>query len=127
MIKIGTDICSIERITAAHERFGERFLQRILTEREIDYVLSSPAHLVTRLAGRFAAKEAASKVLGTGWVGIGWKEVEIVRLPSGEPTLHLTGRAAARASELGLSSFAVTVSHEREYAVAFVLGHNQPD
>lgn len=127
MIKIGTDICSIKRIIRAYERFGDRFLERILTEREIAYVSSQKAHMMTRLAGRFAAKEATSKVLGTGWHGIGWKEVEIVRLASGAPTLTLHGRAKDKASELGLSVWEVSVSHEREYAVAFVLAHNMAD
>jgi len=123
IIKIGTDICSIKRIADAYERFGQKFLERILTEQEIAYVLSAPPHTVTRLAGRFAAKEAASKTLGTGWHGLGWKEVEIVRLPSGEPTLRLHGRAIEIAKRRGLSRWEVSMSHEREFAMSTVLGY----
>lgn len=125
IIKIGTDICSIKRIADAYERFGQKFLERILTEQEIAYVLSSPAHTVTRVAGRFAAKEAASKTLGTGWHGLAWKEVEIVRLPSGEPTLRLHGRAIEIAKRRGLSRWEVSMSHEREFATSTVLGYGE--
>jgi holo-[acyl-carrier protein] synthase len=121
LIRVGTDICSLKRIAAAYERFGDRFLNRILTESEKTYVLSSRAHTTARIAGRFAAKEAASKALGTGWYGIGWKEIEISRLPSGEPRLYLHGRAATRAQKMGLKSWELSISHEREYAVATVI------
>jgi holo-[acyl-carrier protein] synthase len=124
VIKIGTDICSLKRIGDAYARFGEKFLAKILTDNEIRYVVSEPPHTVTRLAGRFAAKEAASKALGTGWHGVGWKEVEIVRMPSGEPTIRLHGRAQAIAERRGLAEWQVSISHEREFAVAMVLAHS---
>lgn len=124
MIKIGTDICSVKRIEAAYERFGQRFLERILTEEEMRYVLSQPPHTVARLAGRFAAKEAASKTLGTGWHGVHWKEIEILRKPSGEPEIRLHGRAIEVAKKRGLDHFDVSVSHEREYATASVLAYS---
>jgi holo-[acyl-carrier protein] synthase len=123
MIKIGTDICSLQRIANAYERFGKRFLERILTEAEIKYVLSQPPHTVARIAGRFAAKEAASKTLGTGWNGVGWKEIEIVRQASGEPTVRLHGRAIEIAQRRGLEHWEVSVSHEREFATASVLAY----
>lgn len=125
MIKIGTDICSITRITGAYARFGERFLDRILTPQEKCYVLSQPRQAMARLAGRFAAKEAASKALGTGWHGVGWKEIEVLRLLSGEPTLQLHGRAIAIAQARGLEIFEVSISHDREYATASVLAYSQ--
>ena len=121
VIKIGTDICSIQRVSNTYSRFGSRFLSRILTPLEIEYVLSRPLHLHGRLAGRFAAKEAASKALGTGWRGVGWKEFEILNQRSGAPTLRLHGRAAALAARKGLTDWEVTISHEREFATAFVL------
>jgi holo-[acyl-carrier protein] synthase len=124
VIKIGTDICSIARITSAYQRFGERFLDRILTQQEKRYVLSKPRQAMARLAGRFAAKEAASKALGTGWYGVSWKEIEVVRLASGEPTLHLHGRAIAIAKRRGLESWEVSISHEREFATASVLAYS---
>lgn len=125
MIKIGTDICSVRRIADAYERHGERFLRRILTDHEIKYVLSAPLHTIPRIAGRFAAKEATSKVLGTGWYGLDWKDVEIVHQPSGEPMVRLHGRAIAIAARRGLSTWEVSVSHEREFAVAMVLGYGK--
>lgn len=125
MIKIGTDICSISRITKTYERYGEKFLKRILTDAEIKYVLSNPTHTITRIAGRFAAKEAAAKALGTGWSGVGWREVEIVRQPSGEPTIVLHGRAKVVADNRNLQHWEVSISHEREFAVASVLAYSQ--
>lgn len=122
-MKVGTDICSVVRIQKAYERFGERFMERILTPQEKAYVKSRPRHLSQTLAGRFAAKEAASKALGTGWRGIGWKEVEVERHPSGAPLLKLHGRALKRAQSLGLTRFEVSLSHERDYATAFVIGY----
>ncbi len=121
MIRIGTDICSLKRIEEAYGRFGRRFLEKVLTEQEIDYVLSQPLNTVQRLAGRFAAKEAVSKALGTGWYGVGWKEVEIFRQQSGEPTITLHDRAAAIAANRGLQSWQLSISHEREYAIAMVV------
>ena len=123
MIKIGTDICSIERISSAYDRFGPRLLHRILTPAEAEYVLSQPPQLASRLAGRFAAKEAASKALGTGWRGVAWKEIEVIRDLTGAPSLRLHGRAERIAASLGLRCWEVSVSHERDYAIAFVLAY----
>lgn len=121
-MKIGTDICSVSRIERAHERFGDRFLRRIMTDKEIQYTKRAPRQTYQRIAGRFAAKEATVKALGTGWVGVDWKEVEISNLASGEPILLLHGRAEKRARALGLTQFEVSISHEREFAIAFVSG-----
>ncbi|HEY9713905.1 MAG TPA: holo-ACP synthase [Chroococcales cyanobacterium] len=122
--KIGTDICSVERITRTFDKFGMRFARRILTQSEQNYVFGRKHQKMHSLAARFAAKEAASKALGVGWNGIGWKEIEVTRKPSGEPGLLLHGRAASLAEKLGLEHFEVTLSHEREYAVAFVLAYS---
>jgi len=119
--KIGSDICSIKRVEDVYKRFGERFLDRILTEGEKAYVMSRPKDFLSRVAARFAAKEATSKALGTGFIGVGWKEIEVVRLPSGAPTIKLHGRAQAVAESRGLTTFELTMSHEQEYAIAFVL------
>jgi hypothetical protein len=70
------------------------------------------------MAGRWAAKEAVSKVLGLGVRGIGWQEIEVERLPTGQPSVRLHDRAAARASQLGIQHVALSISHEREYAIA---------
>lgn len=123
--KVGSDICSIKRVEAVYERFGERFLDRILTSGEKKYVLSRPKDFLARVAARFAAKEATSKALGTGFIGVGWHDIEVVRLPSGAPTIKLHGRALERAQHLGLTGFELTMSHEQEYAIAFVLAHSE--
>ena len=119
--KIGTDIVSLERIEKAYTRFGTKFLDRILTAREKAYVLSRNKGAVASLAGRFAAKEACSKVLGTGWHNLDWKEVEVTRQFSGAPQLTLHGRAQELARRRGLTQFELSISHEREFAVAFVV------
>jgi holo-[acyl-carrier protein] synthase len=125
IIKVGTDICSVQRIADSYARFGKRFVQRILTDSEERYVFGRGRNMAQRFAARFAAKEAIAKALGTGWNGIGWKEVEVTRKPSGEPGIVLHGRAALRASTLGLTNFEVSLSHEREYATAIVVAYGQ--
>ena len=74
------------------------------------------------MAGRWAAKEAVSKVLGLGVRGIGWRDIEIERLPTGQPAVRLHGRAAARAEQLGMGRIAVSITHESDYAVAIAFG-----
>ena len=100
------------------ERFGERFSKRVLTEAERRYVRDRPE----TFAGRWAAKEAVSKVLGLGVRGIGWRDIEVVRLPTGQPSVHLHGRAAARAEQLGMGRIALSITHESDYAVAIAFG-----
>ena len=116
--ELGIDIIRIDRIRAALARFGERFSNRVLTPAERAYVRGRPE----TMAGRWAAKEAVSKVLGLGVRGIGWKEIEIERLPTGAPSVRLHDRAAARAEQLGMGRIAVSISHEAEYAVAIAFG-----
>ncbi len=116
--ELGIDIIKVERIRDALTRFGERFTKRILTDAERAYVRNRPE----TMAGRWAAKEAVSKVLGLGVRGVGWREIEIVRLPTGQPTVRLHDRALRRADQLGMSRVAVSISHEREYAVAIAFG-----
>jgi len=123
-LKVGTDICSIERIRKAYERYGERFLDRILTPSEKHYVAGRGKRLVESLAGRFAAKEAVGKALGVGLRGVAWKEIEIGRAPSGAPHVILHGRAKKIAQHLQLSQFEISISHEREYSVAFVVARS---
>ncbi|PWT95062.1 MAG: holo-[acyl-carrier-protein] synthase [Candidatus Melainabacteria bacterium] len=125
MFKVGIDICSIDRIRSAYDRYGERFLSKILTANESGYVLSRQKRTVETLAGRFAAKEAVAKVLGVGWRGINWKEIEIERCPSGAPQVILHGRAEALARKLNLTHFEVSLSHERDFAVASAIGYSQ--
>src|SRR3954467_1142888 len=116
--ELGIDIIKIESIAHAIERFGERFEKRVLTDSENRYVRNRPQNF----AGRWAAKEAVSKVLGLGVRGVGWTEIEIVRLPTGAPSVKLHGRAARRAEQLGMGRIAVSISHEGDYAVAIAFG-----
>jgi len=116
--ELGIDIVKVERIRAVLDRFGERFTRRILTDAERAYVRDRQE----TLAGRWAAKEAVSKVLGLGVRGVGWREIEIERMPTGQPSVRLHDRAARRAEQLGMSRIAVSISHEAEYAVAVAFG-----
>jgi holo-[acyl-carrier protein] synthase len=119
--ELGIDIIKVTRIAEALARFGDRFSQRVLTPGERRYVRGR----AETFAGRWAAKEAVSKVLGLGVRGIGWREIEIERLPTGQPAVRLNGRAAARAEQLGMERIAVSISHEADYAVAIAFGVRQ--
>jgi holo-[acyl-carrier protein] synthase len=116
--ELGIDIIKVDRIAKALKRFGDRFPRRVLTEAEHRYVRNRPENF----AGRWAAKEAVSKVLGLGVRGVGWTEIEIVRLPTGAPAVRLHRRAARRAEQLGMGRIAVSISHEGDYAVAIAFG-----
>jgi holo-[acyl-carrier protein] synthase len=116
--ELGIDIIKVERIRTALDRFGERFSRRVLTEHERRYVRGR----AETFAGRWAAKEAVSKVLGLGVRGIGWRDIEVQRLPTGQPAIELHGRAAQRAQQLGMGRIAVSISHEADYAVAIAFG-----
>jgi holo-[acyl-carrier protein] synthase len=116
--ELGIDIIKIERIATALKRFGDRFPKRVLTDAEARYVRNRPQNF----AGRWAAKEAVSKVLGLGVRGVGWRDIEIVRLPTGAPSVRLHGRARSRAEQLGMGRIAVSISHEGDYAVAIAFG-----
>jgi len=116
--ELGIDIIQVARIRRTLERFGERFSRRVLTPAERRYVRDRPE----TFAGRWAAKEAVSKVLGLGVRGIGWRDIEIERLPTGQPAVRLHGRAAGRGAQLGMERIALSISHEAEYAVAIAFG-----
>jgi holo-[acyl-carrier protein] synthase len=115
---LGIDIIRVSRIKDSLARFGDRFTKRVLTPVESAYVRGRPE----TMAGRWAAKEAVSKVLGLGVRGIGWRDIEIERLPTGQPAVKLHGRAARRAEQLGMGRVAVSISHESDYAVAIAYG-----
>ena len=117
MLSTGVDIIEIPRIKKTLDRYGERFLKRIFTPDEIAYCRGRSPNL----AGRFAAKEATMKALGTGVRGVGWKDIEVIRAESGAPSVKLHGRAMARAEMLKVSELSLSISHSREFAVAFVV------
>ena len=124
MLSAGVDIIEIERIQRAVSRWGQRFLDRVYTEGEIAFCRGR----VPELAVRFAGKEAISKALGTGMFGVSWREMEVLSDPLGKPHVRLHGRAATRASRLGLTDFAISLSHSRDYAIAFVVaGEDEED
>ncbi|CAN5695695.1 hypothetical protein BH23CHL3_BH23CHL3_09940 [soil metagenome] len=116
-IAVGIDLIEIPRIQRSIDDFGERFLRRVYTERERDRYRGR----TNELAARFAAKEATSKALGTGIIGIRWREMEILPNRHGKPVLILHGRAAERARQLGLNHFSVSLTHSRTDAMAFVV------
>ena len=116
--ELGIDIIKVDRIRQSLARFGARFSNRVLTPAEQHYVRDRPE----TFAGRWAAKEAVSKVLGLGVRGIGWRDIEIERLPTGQPAVRLHGRAAGRADQLGMERIALSITHESDYAVAIAFG-----
>ncbi len=115
-MRCGIDVIQIARIEQAVERSGRRFLERVFTASELELCKDS----LQRLSGRFAAKEAVSKALGTGFwsEGISLHDIEILSSESGEPELHLHGAARTRADKMGACEIAVSISHEKDYAVA---------
>jgi holo-[acyl-carrier protein] synthase len=116
--EVGIDIIKVARIRDTLARFGARFSGRVLTPGEQRYVRDRPE----TFAGRWAAKEAVSKVLGLGVRGIGWRDIEIERMPTGQPAVRLHGRAAQRADQLGMDRIAISITHESDYAVAIAFG-----
>lgn len=119
--EIGVDLIDIDRIVDVLVRFPERFRGRVLTESEQRYCGTR----VERIAGRWAAKEAVSKVLGLGVRGVGWREIEVLPNRAGQPQVLLHGRAAQRAAALALADVSVSISHERRMAVAVAVAHRQ--
>jgi holo-[acyl-carrier protein] synthase len=118
MLRVGTDLIEIARVEGAVRRWGGRFLERIFTPDE----RATYGERISSLAARFAAKEAASKALGTGLMTeIPWTDIEVLSGPSGEPGLHLHGRAGEIARRLGLTEWALSLSHSGGQALAVVV------
>jgi holo-[acyl-carrier protein] synthase len=121
IVSIGIDIVEIGRVERAAGRHGRRFLEKIFTPAEIGYCDTKAARFV-HYAGRFAAKEAAMKALGTGWgEGVAWREVEIVPSAGGAPQVVFHGVARERFEALGATRAHLSISHTREHAVAHVI------
>jgi holo-[acyl-carrier protein] synthase len=114
---VGVDLIEVERIETMIARYGDRFLTRVFTARELQYCRGQ----VQSLAARFAAKEAVSKALGTGLNGLAWREIEIVSDARGKPSVQLSGQAAQRAAQMQIKNFALSLSHTRAHAIAFVV------
>ena len=126
IVGIGSDLCNIARIEKSLERFGERFLNRVFTETERAKAASRPQTSADTLAKRFAAKEAFSKAVGTGFKrGVFMKDIGVVNAPSGAPTLQLTGGARATLDALAPAGHAIdvhlTMTDDYPWAQAFVI------
>jgi holo-[acyl-carrier protein] synthase len=131
IIGLGSDLCNIERIRASLDRFGDRFLQRVFTETERAKAARRPHTIAGTLAKRFAAKEAFSKAVGTGFkAGVFMKDIGVVNAPSGAPTLALAGGAAARLAALtpeGHDAVVhLTLTDDHPWAQAFVVIEARP-
>jgi holo-[acyl-carrier protein] synthase len=121
IVGLGADIAEVERVRAAIGRHGETFLRRIYTAAERAYC-EKFRNKHERFAGRFAAKEAAMKALGTGWRrGVRWTDIEVVREKGGRPSLELRGAASKVAKELGVKRISVTITHTKDLAFAEVI------
>jgi holo-[acyl-carrier protein] synthase len=121
IVGTGVDLAEVDRIRASMERFGDRFRDRIFTAGEIAYV-ERKANKYERYAGRFAAKEAGMKAIGTGWKrGVRWHDFEVVNLPSGRPTLRLHGVAADIAKSLGVTAVQLSITHTAQLGMAHVI------
>lgn len=121
IVGMGIDIAEVPRIRAVIETQKERFLRRVYTLDEVAYC-EQFKNKYERYAGRFAAKEAAMKALGTGWSrGVRWIDVEVVRVRGGRPTLALKGEAKNIAERLGVKNIAVSITHTEAQAIAQVI------
>jgi len=120
-VRLGLDLAEVDRISRAVERWGETFLERVFNAGEIDRRRRHPAAFAQHVAGRFAAKEAAMKALGTGFRGLSFREIVVGREASGKPTLRFQGRAIRLAEKLGVESVELTITHTERTAAAAVL------
>lgn len=121
IVGTGIDLAEVDRIRQSIERYGERFLKRVYTPGEIAYV-ERKANKFERYAARFAAKEAGMKAIGTGWRrGVTWQDFEVANLPSGRPTLRLTGVAAEVAERMGVKRISLSLTHTTQNGMAFVI------
>lgn len=119
----GIDIVETARIRCSVDEHGEHFLDRVFTPAEQEYCGKNRKRYFEHLAGRFAAKEAVLKVLGTGWRGgISWTDIEILPNSSGQPILTLTGESKRIANELGITSWHLSISHIETHATASAIG-----
>ena len=115
---VGIDMIAISRVKRLVERHDGRFLRRVYTPEEVAFCRGR----VAELAARFAAKEAVMKALGTGARGVGWRDIEVLPDRRGKPLVYLYGRAQKRAEQIGLGALDVSLSHERDFAIAAVVG-----
>lgn len=122
VIAHGIDLVHCPRVARMFAEHRERFLKRVYTPAEITYCLQ-PRDPIPRLSGRFAAKEAVMKVIGTGWTGgVEFIDIETLADPLGRPLVALSGRTKAIAEALGIGCVLISISHAGEYAIASAIG-----
>lgn len=121
IVGLGVDIAEIDRIEGAVRRHGRAFLERVYTPAEITYCERHKKKF-ERYAGRFAAKEAAMKALGTGWrKGVRWRDIEVKNQPGGKPVLSFAGVTGEHATRLGATRYSVSITHSGNLAFAEVI------
>ena len=125
-VNCGTDIIEIKRIKESVEKFGENFLNKVFTEQEIEYCESHKKMKYQHYAARFAAKEAISKMFGTGFNGsFDFKDIEVINSDLGKPEVKLYNKALKLYEREGYDNITISISHCNEYAVCFVIGYWQ--
>ena len=124
IVGVGVDIVEVERIRRALEdgKIGQRFRDRVYTKGEIEYCEDKRKGKYQSYAGRFAAKEAVMKALGSGWGSrVTWQEIEVLPALGGRPEVSLKDKTAAYARDLGMQNFLISISHSERFAVAYVV------
>jgi len=119
-VLLGLDLAEVDRVAAVLERWGDRFIDRVFRPGELSRSRRHPRARAEHVAGRFAAKEAAMKALGTGWRGLAFREIEVGRDRRGKPLLAFHGRALERAHELRVAQAEVSITHTKSVAAAVV-------
>jgi holo-[acyl-carrier protein] synthase len=128
IVGTGVDIVKVQRIESALNRWGDNFAAKILTVEELGQYHHYKSGRAGYLARQFAAKEAVAKALGTGMgAGTNFLQIAVGRIDSGAPVVSLLGRAKIRSEKLGVNSWHVSISDEKEFTVAFVVAENSPD
>ncbi len=128
IIGVGLDLVEVARIQRSleHAKIGRRFRERVYTENEIAHCERRERHKYESYAGRFAAKEAGMKALGQGWgARVGWLDIEVISLASGEPTVVLHNKAASLAQELGIQHMVVSITHTKLHAMATLIAEGE--
>lgn len=125
-IRVGIDMICVDEVRDSLADHGQRYLNRVFSAREVSDCTAGASVSPSRLAGRFAAKEAAFKALGVSDEAVPWTDIEVLRGPASSVRLELTATAASLARQEGIVDFAVSLSHERDFATAVVIAEIQP-
>lgn len=128
IVGVGVDLVEIARVRRALEdaKIGRRFRDRVYTEKEIDYCEGRGRRKYESYAGRFAAKEAAMKSLGSGWGSrVSWLDIEVLPTVGGKPEMHLRNKASAFARKQGIKNFSVSITHTKQLALAYVIAQGK--